>query len=192
MGADKEKPSLNAQTQRDSQSSISRGRVWCGQEKAPCLAFALPTSTRFTRFVQHPTDTGPWRGSWSWATVGVSTRMGLTGRAKSLSSNCCFGSLLIWICKFLQHQQRWCISASCVPLMTAGLLAASSFSTPITPWSWFIYFMAVLGEPKQDQSPVRRDCANSLQGRSTPRELPLETGKTQQQLRNGKCIMGTT
>lgn len=106
MGADKEKPSLNAQTQRDSQSSISRGRVWCGQEKGPCLAFALPTSTRFTRFVQHPTDTGPWRGSWSWATVGVSTRMGLTGRAKSLSSNCCFGSLLIWICKFLQHQQR--------------------------------------------------------------------------------------
>lgn len=175
------------------ESSVSGGRVWPWQEKGPSLSFSLPTSTRFTRFVQYPTGTVPWRGKLVLGNCRSpqSTRMGPTGRTKSLSSNCCFRSLLIWICKFLQHRQRWCISASCVPLMPAGLLAASSFSTPITPWLWFIYFMAVLGEPKQDQSPVGRHYANSMQGRSAPRELPLEMGKTQLWLRKGQYVTAT-
>lgn len=94
------------------------------------------------------------------------SRMGLTGRAESSSSNCCFRSPLMWICKLLEHgRQRGCIGASCAPLMTAGLPAQHSHRSSIT------INLLQGGAWRTKTRPKPR--ANSPQGKCIPRAVGL-------------------
>lgn len=145
-------------------SSVPGGRVWPWQGKGPSPAFSLPTSSGFLRFVQCPT--GPVERQRGHCGSPQSSRMGLTGRAESSSSNCCFRSPLMWIWKLLEHgRQRGCIGASCAPLMTAGLPAQHSHHSSIT------VHLLQGGAWRTKTRP--KPWANSSQGRWIPRAAGL-------------------